>query len=73
MKPPRTIGVGAPLSFVMPGPGPGIHVFLRSNKQDVDGRDKPGHDDVGRPALRTGGRDVSFPACKRGREQRART
>jgi len=22
----------------------GIHVFLRCNKQDVDGRDKPGHD-----------------------------
>jgi len=27
----------------MPGLGPGIHAFLRS-KQDVDGRDKPGHD-----------------------------
>jgi hypothetical protein len=27
---------------------PGIHVFLlRSIKQDVDGRDKPGHDDFG--------------------------
>ena len=25
---------------------PGIHVFLRLRKQDVDGRDKPGHDDV---------------------------
>jgi hypothetical protein len=24
---------------------PGIHVFIRS-KQGVDGRDKPGHDDV---------------------------
>jgi hypothetical protein len=23
---------------------PGIHVFLTSNIQDVDGRDKPGHD-----------------------------
>ncbi|MEA2830640.1 MAG: hypothetical protein QOF22_1388 [Bradyrhizobium sp.] len=30
--------------FVMPGLGPGIHVFLRLNKQDVDGRDEPGHD-----------------------------
>jgi hypothetical protein len=29
----------------MPGLVPGIHVFLRS-KQGVDGRDKPGHDDV---------------------------
>ena len=27
----------------MPGLVPGIHVFL-SRKQDVDGRDKPGHD-----------------------------
>jgi hypothetical protein len=31
------------LSAVMPGLVPGIHVF-RSNKQDVDCRDKPGHD-----------------------------
>jgi hypothetical protein len=23
---------------------PGIHVFLTSRQQDVDGRDKPGHD-----------------------------
>jgi hypothetical protein len=23
---------------------PGIHVFLECRKQDVDGRDKPGHD-----------------------------
>jgi hypothetical protein len=29
---------------VMPGLVPGIHVFLI--KQGVDGRDKPGHDDV---------------------------
>jgi hypothetical protein len=28
----------------MPGLVPGIHVFY-SAKQDVDGRDKPGHDD----------------------------
>jgi len=27
----------------MAGPVPGIHVFL-SVEQDVDGRDKPGHD-----------------------------
>jgi hypothetical protein len=27
----------------MPGLVPGIHDFLR-DKQDVDGRDKPGHD-----------------------------
>ena len=32
-------------SSVMPGLVPGIHVLTASNKQDVDGRDKPGHDD----------------------------
>jgi 2-oxoglutarate ferredoxin oxidoreductase subunit beta len=30
----------------MPGLVPGIHVFL-SIGQDVDGRDKPGHDEGG--------------------------
>jgi hypothetical protein len=32
----------------MPGLVPGIHAFLDSDadKQGVDGRDKPGHDDV---------------------------
>jgi hypothetical protein len=28
----------------MPGLVPGIHDFLLFAKQDVDGRDKPGHD-----------------------------
>jgi hypothetical protein len=32
--------------LVMPGLVPGIHVFVPSNKKDVDGRDKPGHDEV---------------------------
>jgi hypothetical protein len=31
---------------VMPGLAPGIHVFQQCSKQDVDGRVKPGHDDV---------------------------
>src|SRR5947207_15235570 len=31
---------------VMPGLVPGIHVLLRLNKEDVDGRDKPGHDEA---------------------------
>ena len=31
---------------VMPGLGPGIHVFL-ANRQDVDGRNKSGHDERG--------------------------
>ena len=32
--------------LVMPGLGPGIHVLLCAGSQDVDGRDKPGHDDA---------------------------
>jgi hypothetical protein len=30
---------------VMAGFMPAIHVFLATLKQDVDGRDKPGHND----------------------------
>jgi hypothetical protein len=30
---------------VLPGLVPGIHVFLASKGQDVDGRSKSGHDD----------------------------
>jgi hypothetical protein len=29
----------------MPGLVPGIHVFGTTSKEDVDGRDKPGHDE----------------------------
>src|SRR5579871_6850465 len=29
----------------MPGPEPGIHVFVSVMQEDVDGRDKPGHDE----------------------------
>ena len=32
-------------SVVMPGLVPGIHVFA-SSKKNVDGRDKPGHDEA---------------------------
>jgi hypothetical protein len=31
---------------VMPGLVPGIHVSFPESKQDVDGRDKPGHDEL---------------------------
>jgi hypothetical protein len=31
--------------FVMPGLVPGIHALKPSQIKDVDGRDKPGHDD----------------------------
>jgi hypothetical protein len=34
-----------PFSAAMPGLVPGIHVFLSRSMQDVNGRDKPGHDD----------------------------
>jgi hypothetical protein len=29
----------------MPGLVPGIHAFLARRDKDVDGRDKPGHDE----------------------------
>jgi len=29
----------------MPGLEPGIHVFLATCTEDMDGRDKPGHDE----------------------------
>jgi hypothetical protein len=36
----------------MPGLVPGIHVFVSASKEDVDGRDEPGHDEFsGRPDL----------------------
>jgi hypothetical protein len=35
------------IDVVMPGLVPGIHVFDALTKQDVDGRDEPGHDETG--------------------------
>jgi hypothetical protein len=29
---------------VLPGPVPGIHVFFSGDEEDVDGRNKSGHD-----------------------------
>jgi branched-chain amino acid transport system ATP-binding protein len=40
----------------MPGLVPGIHAFLPESRQDVDGRDEPGHD------VRFGKRSMSMPA-----------
>jgi hypothetical protein len=41
-------------TLVMPGLVPGIHVFTEPPQEDVDGRDKPGHDEkqhmVGSPS-----------------------
>jgi hypothetical protein len=39
---------GCSHKLVMPGLVPGIHVFPSDRAKDVDGRDKPGHDDVDR-------------------------
>jgi hypothetical protein len=39
----------------MPGLVPGIHVLERNHFKDVDGRDKPGHDDVDESAPNTVG------------------
>jgi hypothetical protein len=36
--------IAATNSVVMPGLVPGIHVFAKD--QDVDGRDRPGHDET---------------------------
>jgi len=33
------------ISLVMPGLVPGIHIFGSTSTKDVDGRDKPGHDE----------------------------
>jgi len=34
--------------FVMPGLVPGIHLLaMQQRRKDVDGRDGPGHDDLG--------------------------
>jgi hypothetical protein len=38
-----------PSQLVMPGLVPGIHVFLFAEQEDVDGRDKRGHDVVNVP------------------------
>jgi hypothetical protein len=45
----------------MPGLVPGIHVFPFNEKEDVDGRDEPGHDEQNVPvAQRFGGFPFRF-------------
>ena len=47
----------------MPGLVPGIHVLLGCNK-DVDGRDKPGHDEFGTsPAMTMLSRAFDAPSA----------
>jgi hypothetical protein len=41
----RPIEPGFVVKLVMPGLVPGIHVLRCGSKKDVDGRDKPGHDE----------------------------
>jgi hypothetical protein len=41
----QTESKGFNRSTVMPGLVPGIHVFLLLEAKDVDGRDRPGHDE----------------------------
>jgi hypothetical protein len=43
MSPPFAAHQGRGLSVAIPGLVPGIHVFLKTD-QDVDGRNKRGHD-----------------------------
>ena len=51
MTSPAVTGETHCLSTVMPGFMPGIHVFARcKTAEDVDGRDKPGHDECGSAA-----------------------
>ena len=42
----QVVIAGRSVFTVMPGLVPGIHVFGSAAKEDVDGRDEPGHDDV---------------------------
>jgi hypothetical protein len=48
---------------------PGIHVFAAIFKKDVDGRDKPGHDDKSRTAQ---SKKVLERACRSGLTLRRR-
>ena len=56
----RSFALVHSLSVVMPGLVPGTHVF-RATKQDVGGRDKPGHDEY--PRLQTPLRFADRPSC----------
>jgi hypothetical protein len=40
----------------MPGLVPGIHVFEACSNHDVDGRDKPGHDEIRGHGVKSCGR-----------------
>jgi hypothetical protein len=52
------------LSIVMPALVAGIHVLTVVQKEGVDGRDKPGHDELGLYARpRRMKRTASLPSC----------
>src|SRR5438132_11348371 len=46
MKPPSTWISAEIERAVVPGLVPGIHVLVPMKQKDVDGRDKPGHDEI---------------------------
>jgi hypothetical protein len=46
------LGLGRDHHFVMPALVAGIHAFLSDEKQDVDGRNKSGHDRAGETPMR---------------------
>jgi hypothetical protein len=46
----------------MPAPVAGIHVLRLFNNKDVDGRDKPGHDD-GKVEIEDGWYETGCPRC----------
>ena len=50
---------GLSASIVMPGLVPGIHVLASRSRKDVDGRDKPDHDEKRAVQVQVPGRDTS--------------
>jgi hypothetical protein len=55
---------------VMPGLVPGIHVLGELDKKNVDGRDKPGHDECGTRSRKVNSRRTATPpppCCADGR------
>ncbi|QOZ19457.1 hypothetical protein XI02_33725 [Bradyrhizobium sp. CCBAU 21365] len=57
----------------MPGLVPGIHVFGPDLKKDVDGRDKPGHDEKYRHLPRTTKAKAFIAAANPTRPARSRS
>ncbi|QCK86375.1 hypothetical protein E8L99_11735 [Phreatobacter aquaticus] len=54
-----------PFQFVMPALVAGIHVLSLGRREDVDGRDKSGHDVEGLTRQLQVPQDQSYPFCAR--------